>query len=205
MNEGYVKFAMHLTDGDFPVFPALERLNKVRTELHDSGLIGVLPNGIGYGNVSVRLEGSDKFVISGTATGAKRVLAPEDYSRVDSFNPVRNEVFCAGRIRASAESMSHGAVYQANPAIHCVIHVHSQCLFRFMLNGGYRRTPVQAAYGTPEIAEETVQLVRAAGTAQGLFVMAGHEDGVIAYGEDADQTKQLLFAVYQKSGAGKYD
>lgn len=199
MNEGYVKFAVHLTEGDLPVCPGLDRLNEVRTELHDLGLIGVLPDGVGYGNVSVRLKDSDQFMISGTATGAKRELALTDYCRVDSFDIRRNEVFCTGRIKASSESMSHGAVYQANPAITCVIHIHSPAVFRFMLDNGYPKTSEQAAYGTPEIAEETVRLVRDTGAAQGLFVMAGHENGVIAYGTDIELARQLLLEVYHKA------
>ncbi len=199
MNEGYIKFSVHLTEGDLPACPALSRLNEVRTELHDLGLVGVLPDGIGYGNVSVRLNGADKFIISGTATGAKRVLALMDYCMVDSFNVSRNEVFCTGRIRASSESMSHGSVYQVNPTIRCVIHIHHQTMFRFMLVNGYSRTSEQAAYGTPAIAEETVRLVRDAGAAQGIFVMAGHEDGVVAYGADIESARQLLLEVYRRA------
>jgi hypothetical protein len=199
MNEGYTKFRVHLTEGDLPVIPALCRLNAVRTELHDLGLVGVLPDGIGYGNVSVRLNESEKFVISGTATGGKRELALTDYCLVDSFDVRRNEVFCTGRIQASSESMSHGSVYQANPAVTCVIHIHSRKVFDYMLKNGYLRTSEQAAYGTPRIAEETMQLVRDAGAAQGLFVMAGHQDGVIAYGADIESARQLLLEVYHKA------
>lgn len=199
MNEGYVKFRVHWTDGDVPEIPALQRLNEVRTELHDLGLIGVLPDRIGYGNVSVRLSESDKFMISGTATGAKRVLSLTDYCRVDSLDLLRNEVFCTGRITASSESMSHGAVYQANPEIACVIHIHDSELFRYMLENRYPRTSEQAAYGTPQIAEETVRLVREAAAAQGLFVMAGHEDGVIAYGPDIETARLLLLEIHQKT------
>lgn len=192
MNEGYIKFTVHLADGDLPPCAERVRLNEVRTELHDLGLIGVLPGGIGFGNVSVRLGDSGKFIISGTATGARRILRPEDYCCVDSFDPSRNEVHCTGRIRASSESMSHGAVYQADRQIHCVIHVHSRELFQFMLAEPYPRTPQQAAFGTPELAEEILRLVRAGGAAQGIFVTAGHEDGVIAYGPDADAVRNIL-------------
>jgi ribulose-5-phosphate 4-epimerase/fuculose-1-phosphate aldolase len=199
MNEGYTKFAVHVTDGEVPGSPELDHLNEVRTELHDLGLIGVLPDGIGFGNVSLRLNASEKFIISGTATGSKRVLELTDYCRVDSFDVPRNNVFCTGRIAASSESMSHGSVYQANPAVQCVIHIHSRAVFRFMLENGYARTSEQAAYGTPRIAEEIVRLVRDAGAAQGLFAMAGHEDGVIAYGPDVESVRQLLLAVHQKA------
>ena len=198
-DEGYIKFSVHLTDGDLADSPALARLNEIRTELHDLGLIGVLPDGVGYGNVSLRLNGADQFIISGTATGAKRVLDLTDYCRVDSFDVFRNDVFCTGRIAASSESMSHGSVYQANPVITFVIHIHSQAVFRFMLANGYPRTSEQAAYGTPRIAEETEQVVRDADAAQGLFVMAGHQDGVIAYGADVETVRQLLLEVYHQA------
>lgn len=197
MKDGYVKFSVRLTEGDVPESATLWTLNEVRTELHDLGLIGILPDGIGYGNVSVRLNGSDRFIISGTATGGKRVLELTDYCCVDSFDVLRNEVFCTGRIRASSESMSHGVVYQANPAVGCVIHVHHQGLFRFMLANDFARTSEQAAYGTPRIAQETMQLVRDSATADGLFVMAGHEDGVIAYGTDVEAARQRLLQLYQ--------
>ncbi|MCU0858947.1 MAG: class II aldolase/adducin family protein [Pontiellaceae bacterium] len=195
MTEGYVKFTAHLTDGDIPETPELRRLNEVRTALHDLGMIGVLPDGVGYGNVSVRLNETAQFIISGTATGAKRILTLTDYCRVDSFDIRRNEVFCTGRIQASSESMSHGSVYRANPAVRCVIHIHHSGLFRFMLTNGYPQTSAQTAYGTPQLAEETMQRVRDAGSAQGLIVMAGHEDGIIAYGADIETACQLLLKI----------
>lgn len=68
-----------------------------------------------------------------------------------------------------------------------------------MLENGYPRTSEQAAYGTPEIAEETVRLVRDAVAAQGIFVMAGHEDGVVAYGADIESARQTLLEVYHKT------
>lgn len=199
MNEGYIKFMAHRTDGNVPIGSVLKRLNEVRTELHDLGLIGVLPDGVGYGNVSMRVDGSEQFVISGTATGAKRELPLTDYCRVDSFDVPRNKVFCTGQIEASSESMSHGSVYQANPMIQCVIHIHHSGLFHFLLENETPRTSEQAAYGTPEIAEETVRLVRDVGVAQGLFVMAGHEDGVIAYGADVESARQILLEVYRNA------
>ena len=63
-DEGYVKFTAHLTEADLPAPAELVRLNEVRTELHELGLIGILPDGIGYGNLSVRSAGEETFWIS---------------------------------------------------------------------------------------------------------------------------------------------
>ena len=46
-------------------------LDAARTTLHDAGLIGVYPSGIGYGNISLRLAGN-LFLISGSGTGSSR-------------------------------------------------------------------------------------------------------------------------------------
>jgi ribulose-5-phosphate 4-epimerase/fuculose-1-phosphate aldolase len=160
-------------------------------------LIGVLPDGIGYGNLSVRPDGGAAFVISGTATGGERVLSPEGYCCVDSFDAATNEVWCTGRVNASSESMSHGSVYEANDSIRCVIHVHSCELFEFMLAGDFPKTPESVEYGTPELAKEVVTLVQSAGESQGVFVLAGHQDGVVAYGADIESARHALLELYQ--------
>lgn len=196
-DEGYVKFTAHLTKEDLPDCPELGRLNEVRTEMHELGLIGVLPDGIGYGNVSVRQAGDEAFVISGTATGAERELPLAAYCRVDSCNAATNEVWCTGRVPASSETMSHDAVYQANECIRCVIHIHSRDLFDFMLAGPFLKTPKDAEYGTPELAEAVQELVQSAGEEQGLFVLEGHQDGVMAYGPDMESARDLLMGLYQ--------
>ena len=198
MNEGYIKFTIHLTPGDVPWSDGLARLNALRTELHDRGLVGVLPDGVGYGNVSLRVADSAQFIISGTATGGKRELAAADYCRVDAFDPAANEVRCTGRLRASSESMSHGAVYAAEPAVNCVLHAHSRALFEFMLANGFPRTPVDAAFGTPALAAAVARLVRAGGTPAGVFATAGHEDGVIAYGRNVAEAGRILLDVTAK-------
>jgi hypothetical protein len=196
-DEGHVKFTAHLTEEDLPDSIELRLLNETRTELHELGLIGILPDGIGYGNLSLRPAGEETFLISGTATGAERELPLDGYCRVDSFSAETNEVWCTGRVAASSETMSHGAVYLANKNIRCVIHVHSRELFEFMLAGQFAKTREEAEYGTPELAQEIRKLVESAGTDQGVFVLAGHQDGVMAYGPDIESTREVLLGLYQ--------
>jgi ribulose-5-phosphate 4-epimerase/fuculose-1-phosphate aldolase len=192
MQEGYLKFTIHLTEGDVPVSAELERLNECRTELHDLKMVGIYPNGIGYGNVSIRVGQSEKFIISGTSTGARRILPLAEYCLIDAFDLAKNEVFCTGRVRASAETMSHGVIYRTHPQVMCVLHAHDRKLFDFMLANGYPRTPESAEFGTPEIATEIASLVRAAPQPQGLFATAGHDEGIIAYGPDIAAAMRLL-------------
>ncbi|HKL22546.1 MAG TPA: class II aldolase/adducin family protein, partial [Tichowtungia sp.] len=93
--------------------------------------------------------------------------------------------------------MSHGTVYRANKKIRCVIHVHSRELFDFMLAGEFAKTPEEAEYGTPELAQEVRKLVESAGAEQGVFVLAGHQDGVMAYGPDIESAREMLLALVQ--------
>lgn len=200
MQEGFLKFTIHLVEADIPTGPELERLNEARTELHDLKLVGAYPNGVGYGNVSIRVGQTEKFVISGTSTGAKRTLALAEYCLIDAFDLARNEVFCTGRIRASAETMSHGVIYRTLPSVMCVLHAHDRKLFDFMLANGWPRTPEIAEFGTPEIANEIAKLVLDAPLPQGCFATAGHDEGVIAYGPDLATAMKLLLEANAQAG-----
>lgn len=193
IDEGYIKFTVHLTEMDVLMPRTLPELNAVRTELYEQGMIGILPGGIGYGNVSLREPGATCFFISGTATGGKRILDPTDYCRVDRCSAARNEVVCSGHIRASSETLSHDAVYQANPQIGCVIHIHHNAFFEKLLaDSRIPATTPQAEFGTPEMAVDIQRLVCAQPEPCGIVVMTGHPDGVIAYGSDIQKAYQTL-------------
>jgi hypothetical protein len=197
--EGYVKYT-----ADHKTAPAVEpprwkELNEARTGLYDLGLIGALPNGVGFGNVSIRVRG-DEFLISGTATGGSRVLTPREYCMVNSFSIEENRVTTSGPIRASAESMSHGAVYRSCPSVMCVIHIHSRKIFDAMLGDGSIATPPEAAYGTPEMALAIASLVKEAGARCGVMVLAGHDEGALAYGESVEEALDLTRELYNKYG-----
>jgi hypothetical protein len=191
LDEGYIKFNSQRRDGEVPNHAALEALNRARTALFDLGLIGVLPDGIGYGNLSLRTSGI-QFVVTASATGATRILQPEQYCLVESFSIAQNCVASMGPLHASSESMTHGAIYAANSAVRCVIHVHSRVLFDWLLQNGWPSTPPQVPYGTPAMADAVSQLVGQQSHLPVLFAMAGHQDGVVAYGSDIDSVFNLV-------------
>lgn len=199
-NEGYVKYSANHTMAQIPEVSKLKKiikLNDVRTKLYIIGLIGVYENGIGFGNVSVRLKRhSNEFLISGTATGGKSTLDIEkDYCLVTGFDIERNCVESCGLIQASSESMTHGAVYQSCPKANCVIHIHSKEIFEGMIRDKYPATPKEAAYGTPAIATAITRCVKDIGS-EGQIVLLGHEEGVIAYGASVERTCGLVVELY---------
>jgi ribulose-5-phosphate 4-epimerase/fuculose-1-phosphate aldolase len=191
LDEGYIKFNSQRRDGEVPYPAALDDLNRARTALFDLGLIGVLPDGIGYGNLSLRSSGL-QFVVTASATGATRVLQPEHYCLVESFSVAHNRVASVGPLHASSESMTHGAIYAADSTVQCVIHVHSRVMFDWLLQKGWPSTPAQVPYGTPAMADAVSELVAQQTQLPVLFAMAGHQDGVVAYGRDIDGVFNLV-------------
>ena len=177
MEDGYVKFETHLEKSDVVDKKDIQELNSVREKLRKKNLIGMKDNGVGFGNISKRFK--EGFLVTATATGGKEVLTSEDYSYVYNYSIENNELFCKGKKEASSESLTHAAIYGANPEIGAVIHIHSLEMWEKYL-GELPTTPKDAEYGTPEIAEATKEKVD--GT-KGLIIMGGHKEGILAYGE----------------------
>jgi len=203
VDEGYIRFSYTLeqyTPPDPDDFPGLSRL---RSALHKAGLIGVYPDGVGFGNVSARYGRGSEFIISGSGTGAARVLGREGWSRVIRCTPQKNYLLCRGRIPASSESLTHDAVYRADPRIRFVVHVHHWHLFRKQLERGASATPKDIAFGTVAMAEAVYECIagRSAEEKGGFLVMAGHEEGVLVYGESLIEIQIILKNRMRVSGS----
>ena len=194
IDEGVIKYNAIHVKGNSPIHPLLAQLDEARTQLFDLGFVGAYSDGIGYGNVSIRHQSG--CIISGTSTGSLRVLGPSGYCCVDTFDIHQNTVYTEGPINASSESMTHCAIYQANPLIECVLHIHSRELWKRLLEEGYPFTAADIPYGTPQMAQSMLSLVKDSDTPFGILVMAGHEEGVVAYGQTIlsalNQIKALL-------------
>ena len=199
--EGYVRFQAQWTETGPPRHDRLSELDSLRTRLWDRGWIGATPEGVGFGNLSLRDHGST-FIITGTATGADRVLGPRGYTLVTAVHRSRNTVVCQGPVRASAETMSHAAIYEAHPRVTCVIHIHSGDLWRRGLELNWPATPVQAEYGTPGLADAIAALVRARDRPRGTLVLAGHQDGILSFGRDPRDAEEELLAVRRLAQPG---
>lgn len=198
VDEGYIKFRCEQTGAGVVPAGRLMEMNKWRTRLHDLGLIGmyhenhpdVSMKNVGFGNISVR--SGKGFIISGSATGDKRVLAPEDYAEVLEVDIERNFLRYIGRIRPSSESMTHAAIYGSNLAANAVIHVHNMEFWKKML-GKIPTTSRSVPYGTPEMARELERILTRPDTKQtGIVCMGGHTEGLISFGSSLDEAGNTL-------------
>ncbi|MEA1898504.1 MAG: class II aldolase/adducin family protein, partial [Bacteroidota bacterium] len=176
---GYIKFDCKWQQTP-PVIPGhiFKKLNPWRNNLYDLNLIGVYENGIGFGNISVSLNNTNSFYISGSATGAIKETGTEHYAFVQSFNLNKNLVNCTGPVKASSESLTHGAIYASAPRITGIIHIHHKGMWEWALDR-FPTSGKEWAFGTPEIAIEISRLLRDPEIIEtGIIVMGGHESGL---------------------------
>jgi len=193
MDEGYVKFQSRLNENYPPADWDLDEIFMWRDKLYRLKYIGAYENGIGYGNISIRSRFTKEFIISGTATGNIPILLSDHFTRVSSYNLEKNRVVCSGKVHASSESMTHAAVYDCDPTIKAVIHVHSKKFWQ-ILKFQLPTSDPSAKYGTPEMAKEIIRLYHhSAFKKVGVMVMGGHEEGILSFGSTLDEAgKRLL-------------
>ncbi|MCF8363649.1 MAG: class II aldolase/adducin family protein [Prolixibacteraceae bacterium] len=169
----------------------LNEMNRVRAMLKENGWLGVLPDGIGFGNLSVRSGKSAQFLISGSGTGHLEWLTPADIALVTDVDIAKNQLSCRGLTKASSESMTHAVFYRFSNAINAVIHIHDRDLWKKYFNVLPTSSP-GAEYGTPEMAYSIEKLLCNESFVRGVMVMGGHEDGIVAYGRNLDEAFGIL-------------
>lgn len=198
--EGVIQFQLDFHHEDC-IGPELTgALTGWRHVLHRLGLIGQEEgryHGLGFGNISCRLRrSSDHFLISGSQTGRLPLLEPRHYALVSHCDPVHNSVRASGLTRPSSEAMTHGQLYQLDQTIGAVVHAHCPEIWDNAATLALPLTPRAATYGSPAMAEAVVSLFAdPALRAKRLFVMGGHEDGVVSFGRDLAEAAMVMIDV----------
>lgn len=192
MDDGYIKYQCQWENKSCISAEDIAALNQWRDRLFEHGLIGMLPNGIGFGNISIR-EKNNVFLITGSATGGLKMLNTSHYARVTSFNLQENTLSCEGLTIASSESLTHAALYAIDPAIQSVVHVHHR---QGWLKGLHRlpTTPAGIAYGTPEMAAAVQSCYAQTKHTCNLIFMTGHEDGIISLGNSIEEAVMAIIS-----------
>ena len=198
MTEGYIKFQCNWDQEEILIQEELFfSLEKERKQLYELGLIGMYPDGIGFGNISVRTEGSS-FLITGSATGQFTKLDQSHYSLVSASNFADNSISCKGLTKASAESLTHAAVYEALPEVGAVVHVHCLGLWEKLLND-YPTTSGEIEYGTPEMALAVQSLAAEIGISnEKIIIMGGHREGILAFGQNLEEATTQIIEIYNR-------
>lgn len=204
--EGVTKFHVDFRRAPPPDPERIAPLNAWRTVLHRLGLISQDPDrygGVGFGNVSMRASAPEPdgsrplFLVTGTQTGGLPELTERHYCWVLDYDLRTNSLTAAGPIAPSSEALTHAAVYDAEAAIHCVLHVHSPEIWNRAADLGLPIIATAIAYGTPEMARAVGAVV--ARRENPIIVMGGHQDGIIAYGGSIEDTAVALIRVLARA------
>jgi len=200
--EGVIKYHLdykYTQDFNFSGFGELNAWREICLRLGWIGQDSQRYGGLGFGNISSLIadqetgQGQQPFVISGTQTGLITELKPEHYCLVKETNAAQNYLSAEGPVKPSSEALTHGSVYAAEKNARFIIHIHSPELWHKTAQLGLPATSAEVAYGTPEMAEAVQRLFATEEVRdKKIFSMLGHEDGIVAFGETAEATGQVL-------------
>lgn len=198
--EGVIKFELEWEAAPPWQGPEIGVLERWREEMLAHAVLGqdsARYDGFGFGNLSARVASG--FLISGTQTGHERTLGAEGYALVVGWTLEENRIVARGPVKPSSESLTHAALYQAQPSVRFVFHGHSPDLWAHGRDLDLPVTDSNVAYGTPAMAAEVERLSGRALEGAGILVMGGHEDGFIAFGVDAEPTGARMLEYLERA------
>ena len=192
--EGVVKYRVVHQPGAPLDWADLQLLESWRQRLHQQGWLGQYPDGVSYGNVSQR-HPQGGLVITATQVAHRVALTCADYVHVTDYDPATHTLTVIGSTCASSEAPTHWAIYQLDPRIQVVFHIHCPTLWTQLLQQPEMpRTPPEIPYGTQAMAQAIRALYPHDPFERNCFVMAGHQDGIFSFGRTAAEAGQVLFA-----------
>jgi ribulose-5-phosphate 4-epimerase/fuculose-1-phosphate aldolase len=195
MIDGIIKYSIDHQTAATPLFSGYDELEALRKRLFALGLIGE-KEGIGYGNLSMRHEGSKSFFVTATQTGNMQSLTREYYTYIYDYEFDTFKVISQGAHKPSSEALSHAMIYAIDERITAVIHIHSLALWRYMKAQDTLATT--AAYGTAEMVEEIRELYNTLDPlTNNAFVMKGHKEGIITFGRSVEEAELILYNIIQ--------
>ena len=193
MTDGVIKYKFDFKQTKPLKLSQYEAIETLRKRLYSLKLIGI-HEGIGYGNISQK-NNDCTFVVTGTQTGHLASLQGEHYTLIEAYDDRDFYLKSSGMIKPSSESLTHGTIYNLHDDIKAVIHIHSKALWNFMLQNSYLKTE-DVPYGTQEMIDEVNRIYSTINPLENtLFVMSGHEDGVIIFGSSLNEAEQTLYSL----------
>lgn len=200
--EGVIRFQLEYRKAPLPEWADPTEIITWFRRCRALGGIGRYPpdryHGAAYGNLSER--GEEGFLITGTQTGGKDHLTDQDIAWVRRVDVENNRVISEGPAKPSSESLSHGQIYALHPGTRFVIHIHDALLWHQATALHLPLTDPGAEYGTPAMAREVERVMALPETlCSGAFAMGGHEDGIVIFGDDAEQAGIRLLRLYRRA------
>lgn len=202
-NEGVIRFSFEQKKSQQAVNPELiDELNAWRHILFCLKLIGGRLDryqGLGFGNISARESSpySKNFIITGSQTGHFPNLKSGQYVRIEKADLQNFRLVANGDCPPSSESFTHAALYQADPKINYIFHVHSPDLFAY--SNSLLCIDRDIPYGTPEMMSAVRNLSEENSVRPLIFATLGHEDGIFVAGNRINEVGSVLLTTYAQA------
>jgi hypothetical protein len=198
VEDGVIKYQLEFNQSKPIDWQVCAEIEEVRVRLYELGLIGVYENGIGYGNISQLIDGTNKFVITGTQTGDKTNLEAKDYSLIESIDIDTFKTTATGATKPSSESITHATIYQLSNEIKSVIHIHSESLWHYMIENNYLATS-DVEYGSIDMVKDVINIYKNQDALdQPIFVMKGHFEGIVIFGKSILEAEKILYSLIKE-------
>lgn len=187
------------------VLTAIVKLDQWRQVFFDNNLIGEDPDrygGYGFGNLSKRLDPQcGLFAITSSQTsGLPFLQMDQDYSVIKSYDLVANTLSAYGLKEASSEALTHAVIYDYDPLVQAIFHAHHPGIWNATEQLGIPATHPGVEYGTPQMAQEMQRLLGETDAIDKRIIsMLGHEDGIITFGQTADEAGAVMLNYLQKA------
>ncbi len=202
--EGTIQFGYGLNPGPSVAIELFSELAAWRDVLFRLDLLGQHPDrydGFAYGNISGKTADADEFVITASQTSGAPELTPENVVTITGANLQRFWVDAQGSEPPSSETLTHAMIYQADPRMRFVFHVHSPVMWRYREQLGLPQTAADVPYGTPAMTAAVDALLDNNQSRPLVFATAGHEDGIFALGHHERDCGGLLVSYLAKAQA----
>ncbi|MGI9308934.1 MAG: class II aldolase/adducin family protein [Gammaproteobacteria bacterium] len=196
IDEGVTKFTHSWHKQSVHFDNSVDDLIHWRHKLFVADLLGHdARHNVDFGNISIRDNKPDHFIITGTQTGHHEDFSRDHLSLVTSWSLEDNSLCSEGLVAASSESLSHAALYASSIDVLAVVHTHSTPVWQ-QLKDNIPTTSQTIAYGTPAMAFELQRLLKESDLMQtGTAAMGGHEGGLISIGKNIGEAAARALAI----------
>ncbi len=185
-----IKFKYEKTGDTFDYDARLAELNAWAFILAELGLTPVHTNGA-YGNQSYR-AGGNSLIITKSGMVPEETLAVDNYVLIERFDRESATFITRGNSDPSSESILHSLVYKEFPGVGAVLHGHSALFERHAAELAIPVTSSFKPYGTMELAETALDLLK-----RGSRFIQLKKHGFVAVGVDIAAAGKMVLGYYE--------
>lgn len=173
-----------------------------RSILFTLDLIGQHPDrngGYAYGNLS--FANPPGFVITASQSSGTPTLEPEDLVQVTHASHSRFWIEALGSRPPSSDAMTHAAIYQMDPRVRFIFHIHSDEVWSVRDALNLPETPEDVAPASPEMAQAAAQLMQTHQSRPLVFAAAADRNSIFALSHHIRDCGGLLVSYLAKARA----